>query len=253
LATATIEPQAVPGKMPIMSHLRELRDRIFKSLIALAIGVGIGFIFAPQLIVFLKHPAGNISFQAIKPMENLTVFFKASLVLGLIVAMPFLVYQIFAFVAPGLTSKERNYIYKIVPAVVLMFILGLSFAYFVALPPAMHFMANFMSNIASNDWQISEYIDIVTRMLVVIGLVFETPLVIMFMARMGLVSPQWLAGKRKWWFVLAFVISAIVTPTPDPVNQTVIAIPLILLFELSIFLARIAYRKRKAAAEASQT
>ena len=245
MATATIEPQAAAGKMPIMSHLRELRDRIFKSLIALAIGVGIGFIFAPQLIEFLKIPAGaHASFQAIKPMENLTVYFKGSLVLGLIIAMPFLVYQVFAYVSPGLTSREKGYIYKIIPGVVFMFVLGVSFAYFVALPPAMHFMQNFMSNIASNEWQISEYIDIVTRMLLVVGLIFEAPMIIMFMARMGIVSPQWLAKRRKIWIILAIVIAAIVTPTPDPINQMIVAIPLILLLEVSIILARLVYRKR---------
>jgi sec-independent protein translocase protein TatC len=92
---------------------------------------------------------------------------------------------------------------------------------------------------------IDDYLNIVTRLILVIGLVFETPLIIMALAKLGVVSPQWLAARRKWWVVIAFVISAIVTPTPDPVNQTIVAVPLILLLELGILLARLVYKKRE--------
>ena len=237
-------PEVIPGRMPIMSHLREMRDRITKSAIALAVGIAIGFIFCPQIIEILKAPAGNIQLQAIELLENLSVYFKVALAGGLIIAMPFLVYQMIAFAAPGLTPRERGYIYRILPAVTIMFIGGVAFAYFVALPPALDFMKNFMSNIAEPQIRISNYIDIVVRLIVAVGIVFETPIIIMFMARMGLVSPQWLARRRRLWVVLAFVIAAIITPTFDPINQCIIAIPLLILLELSILLARFVYKKR---------
>jgi sec-independent protein translocase protein TatC len=248
LAIEAERPEVVPGRMPIMGHIRELRDRLIKSAIVLVIGVAIGLIFCPQIIEILKAPAGNVQLQAITLLENMSVFFKVALAAGFIIAMPFLVYQIFAFAAPGLTPKERGYIYKILPFVTVMFIGGVAFAYFVALPPALRFMLGFMSDIAVITPRITDYIDLVTRLLVVVGLVFETPIIIMVMARMGLVSPQWLARRRRWWIVLAFVIAAIITPTFDPINQCIIAIPLILLLELSIILARFVYKKRGEAA-----
>jgi len=234
----------IPGKMPIMAHLREVRDRIFKSVIALVIGTAIAFVFCPQIIEFLKAPAGDIDLQAIEVVENLAVFFKVALAGGIIISMPFLVYQLFAFVSPGLTGKEKRYVYRILPAVTVMFLVGVAFAYFVALPPALGFLKNFMSGMAETQWRISDYINIVTRLIVAVGFVFETPIIIMFMSRMGLVSPQWLARRRKIWIVLAFVIAALITPTFDPINQTIIAVPLIILLELSILLSKFVYKKR---------
>jgi sec-independent protein translocase protein TatC len=177
-------------------------------------------------------------------MENIVVFFKVALAGGVIISMPFLVYQLIAFVSPALTSKEKGYVYKILPAVTIMFLGGVAFAYYVALPPALSFLQNFMSGIAETQWRVSDYINIVTRLLIAVGLVFETPIIIMLMARMGLVSPQWLARRRKIWVVIAFIIAAIITPTFDPINQTIIALPLIILLELSIILSKFVYKKR---------
>ncbi len=243
MAKTEISP-VVPGKMPIMGHIREMRDRVFKSAIAIAVSTAIAFIFCPQIIEFLKAPAGNIELQAIEVVENLAVFFKVALAGGIIISMPFLVYQLFAFVSPALTSKEKGYIYKILPAVTVMFLGGVTFAYFIALPPALSFLQNFMSGMAETQWRISDYINIVTRLIIAVGLVFETPIIIMFMSRMGLVSPQWLARRRKIWIVVSFILAALITPTFDPINQTIIAVPLIILLELSIILSRFVYKKR---------
>jgi len=210
-------------------HLREMRDRLVKSVIAIAIGTAIGFIFGPQIIEILKVPAGGINLQAIEPIENLSVYFKVSLATGIIITMPVLVYQLFAYVSPALTSKERSYIYRILPAITIMFFGGVLFAYFIALPPALRFLQNFLSDAAETQWRISEYVNIVTRLIVAVGLVFETPIIIMFLTRMGIVTPQWLAKRRKLWVILSFVIAAIITPTFDPINQTIIALPLIIL------------------------
>jgi sec-independent protein translocase protein TatC len=218
------------------------------SVIAVGAGLILGLIFGNKILELLMAPAPvglRDSLVAIEILENMSVYFKVSLTAGVIVAMPFLVYQIFAFAAPGLTSKERRMIFTILPAIVFMFLGGVAFAYFVALPPALTFLFNFNSNIALPQIRISNYIGLVTRLLVVIGLVFETPIIIMGLARLGIVSPQWLAARRRMWIVLAFVIAAIITPTFDPVNQTIIAVPLILLLELGILLSRLVYKKRE--------
>ncbi len=244
MVTKTERLETSASKMPMMMHLREMRDRLIKSVIAIAIGTAIGFIFGPQVIEILKVPAGNITLQAIEVTEKLSVYFKVSLATGIIITMPFLVYQLLAYVSPALTGKERSYIYRILPAITIMFLGGVAFAYFIALPPALKFLKDFLGPLAETQWRISDYINIVTRLIVAIGLVFETPIIIMFLARMGVVSPQWLARRRKLWVILAFVVAAIITPTFDPINQTIIALPLIILLELSIILSRFVYKKR---------
>jgi len=232
-------------RAPFMFHLKELRNRLLYSVIAVGVGVVIGMAFGNQLLWILTRPAGNMQLVAIQLVENMVEYFKVALWGGIILAMPFLVYQLFAFVAPGLTAKERRLVFTIIPGIVFMFLAGVCFAYFVALPPALNFLYNFNAQVATPLISISNYLSVVTRLILVIGLVFETPMIIMGLARLGVVSPQWLAARRKWWFVGAFVASAIITPTPDPINQTIIAVPLILLLELSILLARIVYKRKK--------
>lgn len=240
------KPNIDPDKMPMMLHLREVRDRLLRSVIAIIIAGVISFIFAPQLIELLKAPAPfDTNFQAIELVEKLAVYIKVALAGAIIIAMPFLVYQLFAFVAPALTRKERGYILKILPFIVFMFMAGVAFAYYIGLPPTLNFLINFMPGLAETTPRISDYVNVVTRLIVSVGLVFETPIIIMFLARMGIVSPQWLAKRRKIWIVLAFVISAFITPTIDPVVQTVIALPLIILLELSIILSRFVYKKNE--------
>jgi sec-independent protein translocase protein TatC len=236
--------KATAGKMPIMRHLVEVRNRVFKSVIAIIIGTVLGFIFAPQIIQFLKAPAGNIDLVFIELLENMVNYFKVSLTAGIILAMPLLVYQLFAFVSPALTTRERRSIYLILPAVMAMFLTGVAFAYYIALPPAMSFFSTFGSGWVNIQPTISSYINVVTRLMIGVGIVFETPIIIMVLTRMGLVTPKWLAARRKLWIVLAFVLAAIITPTFDPINQSIIAIPLIILLEVSILLSKLIYKKR---------
>jgi sec-independent protein translocase protein TatC len=245
------ETAAAPlnDRLPFMVHFKELRNRIMYAVIAVVITTGLALVFGNQILLILKLPAGNIDLITIELVENMGVYFKVSLAAGVMLAMPFLVYQLIAFAAPGLTSKEKKFIYTILPAIISMFIIGVLFAYFVALPPALNFLYNFNSGIATPQIRLENYVSVVTRMLLVIGLVFETPLIVMALARMGVVSPQWLASRRRLWIVVAFVLSAIITPTMDPINQAIIAIPLILLLELGILLSRLVYKKKRQASE----
>ena len=244
MVAKTDNRELTSGKMSIMSHLSELRGRLLKSVIAVVIGTGIAFVFAERIFEFLKAPTGGVDLVYIEMVEMLSTYFKVSLAAGFIVAMPYLVYQLFAFVSPALTAKEKGYIYRILPAVMIMFLAGIAFAYYIALPPALNFLLTFGEGIAQPQIRIENYISIVTRLILAVGLVFETPVIIMFMSRLGLVTPQWLAARRKIWIVLSFVIAAIITPTFDPLNQTIIAVPLIVLLELSIWLAKLVRKKQ---------
>jgi sec-independent protein translocase protein TatC len=176
--------------------------------------------------------------------EMLSTYMKVALTGGFVLAMPFFVYQIIMFVSPALTRQEKRYVYIAIPWITLMFVGGVAFGYFILLPPAMNFLLTFGSDIATPQIKIGNYITLATRLLVAIGIVFETPVVITFLSRLGIVTPQWLAGKRKWAFIGAFILAAIITPTMDPINQSLVAVPLIVLYELSIWLSKLVYRRR---------
>ena len=250
----TTNRESTTDKMPIMEHLVEVRNRLFKSVAAIIVTTILAFIFYKQIFLFLTGPApDDLNLQTITIMEPLSIFFRVCLTAGIVVAMPFLVYQLFAFVSPALTGKEKRYIYMILPAVAVMFFIGVAFAYYVALPRAMGFFATFGKDLVGENGlsiapTISSYINIVTRLLLGVGLMFETPIIIMVLTRMGLVTPKWLAARRKLWIVLAFVIAALITPTFDPINQTIIALPLIVLLEMSIWLAKLVQRKEPSVA-----
>jgi sec-independent protein translocase protein TatC len=164
---------------------------------------------------------------------------------AVVIAMPVLVYQFMAFVAPGLTAREKRVIFSVLPAIIFMFLLGMAFAYFIALPSTLDFLYHFNSSVAQALPSLATYISLVVRILLVMGLIFETPLIIMALARLGVVSPRWLAARRKWWVLLAFIIAAVVTPTIDVVTQIVVAVVLILLLELGILLSRLVYKKKR--------
>jgi len=231
-------------KMPIMGHFAEMRKRFFRGVIAVIIATLLSFIFFNQIMAVLTAPNPELDLTTITIMEPLSIFFRVCLTAGVILAMPYLVYQLFAFLAPALSSNEKRYVYTAVPFIGGLFLAGVAFAYFVALPPAMRFFGTFGSDWVNIEPTISSYINIVTRLIIGVGLSFETPLIIMVLARLGVVSPEWLARKRKIWVVIAFVLAAIITPTFDPINQTIIAVPLIVLYELSIWLAKLVYKRK---------
>ena len=228
----------------ISLHLEELRRRLIVSLVAAAAGILISFAFADQLFAILIRPAGNISLIFVEVTEMLSTYMQVCFIGGIIISMPVLVYELIAFVSPALTPKEKRYVWIVLPFIILMFIGGVLFAYFVLIPPAMQFLLNLGSGIAAPQIRIGNYISLVSRLLLAVGLVFETPVITTFLARLGILSSKWLAARWKWAIILAFVLGAVITPTIDPVNQTLVALPLIILYLMSILLARI-FEKRK--------
>jgi len=230
-------------KLTITGHLIELRQRLVKSLIAIAIGTVISFIFAKQIFYILALPAEGIELVYIELTEMIGTYMKVCLAGGIVLAMPYMVYHLIMFVSPALTPKEKRYVYLILPWVALMFVGGVVFGYFVLIPPATKFLLTFGSDIATPQIKIGNYVSIITKLLLAIGFVFEMPVISTFLARLGVITPKWLSGKRKAAIIFAFVLAAIITPTLDPVNQCLVAIPLILLYEMSIWLAKIVQRK----------
>ena len=236
--------------VPFQDHITELRRRVMYSAIAILITTVIAFIFHEQVLTLLMQPAqGFTNIPSGKPIyidltEFISTAMKASLLVGLFAALPFVLYQMVMFVAPGLSPAERRYLYALLPAVVLAFILGAAFGYRVLFPPAIHFLLSFGNDVATPYIRIGSYVSLMISLLFWMGVVFETPIVLFFLSRIGVVSPEQLGRQRRYAIVVAFILGALITPTFDPVNQTLVALPIIVLYEVGIWLAKIGARQR---------
>lgn len=230
-------------KLTVLSHLAELRKRLIRSVIAIAVASVIAFFFYDWIFYILKLPAAGINLVYIEMTEMIGTIMRVCLAAGIMLAMPYVVLQGIMFVAPALTAREKKYVYLVLPWIGLMFLGGVVFGYFVLVPPAIRFLITFGANIATPEIRIGNYISLITRLLLAIGFVFEMPVVTTFLARLGVLKPKWLSDRRRTAVIFAFILAAIITPTFDPINQTLVAVPLIALYELSIWLAKLAYKK----------
>jgi sec-independent protein translocase protein TatC len=227
-------------EMTLIEHLLELRTRMLWALGALALATVVAFVFYQVWMDIALWPIRGHLLQAITPTEKVFAYFKVTLVVGLIVAMPVIAYQLWAYIAPGLTRQERRYVIAVVPGATLSFIVGMAFAYFALMPAALAFLLGFGDPTIEVRPTIASYISFTTRLLVAIGLVFQLPIVLFFLAKVHLINPKMLGSIRRYVIVVAFIVSAVVTPTPDPFNQLLVAIPILVLYEVGALLARLA-------------
>jgi sec-independent protein translocase protein TatC len=232
--------------MTILEHLVELRGRLIKVVLALVIATSVSLLFTRRFLSLLTVPMGDNLPQAISPTETVVIYFKIALIGGLVLAMPVIVYQLISFIVPGLDPHERRYLLIVVPAASLLFASGVAFAYYVMLPTAIPFLLGFMGDIIRQQWTIEKYMSLVTGLLFWLGVIFETPLVVAFLAYLGVVSPSMLWKNFRYAIVVIAVIAAVATPTPDPINMALLMLPLVLLYLLSIVLALFVYRRREA-------
>jgi sec-independent protein translocase protein TatC len=226
---------------PLLKHLDELRIRIFKAFFALIMTTGISFAFSRQMIEYLASPIGGISkLVSIELTENIGIFMKVSLLGGFILAMPVIVYQVMAFVLPGLKRNERTWLFLMVPFATLLFASGVAFTWFVMLPSAIPFLTNFMG--ITTQVRPENYFGFITRLMFWIGICFELPLIIMFLAKLKLVTARQLLSGWRYAIVVMAVVAATVTPTVDPINMGLVMAPLMALYIVSIALAAIVGR-----------
>ncbi len=226
--------------MGLLEHLEELRERLIKSAVALIVAIFLSLFFAGRLLKILISPMGELKPIFLRPTEMIITYLRVAFIAGIALAMPVIVYQMVRFILPALYPHERRYLYWLIPAASFSFLAGLAFAYFVMLPFAVKYLLTFGGDVARAQWTIGEYIDFVSKFLFWIGMTFELPLVIYFLSRLGLVSPQWLSRNRKYAIVVIAIIAAVITPTPDPFNMSLVMIPLLLLYEVGVLLAKIA-------------
>ena len=233
--------------LTILGHLQELRGRAMWSAGALVVGIAVSlWPLTGWFIDFLAEPGRseveNFELIFTEPLEYWTAYFRVSLLLGISISMPVHIYQLLAFVSPGLTWNERKWLYPIVIAATGAFLGGAAFAYYIELPPALNFLIDQPSGITEdlNPFiKIGSYIDFVTRLILATALVFELPLVVMGLAKIGIVTSKKLLGWWRYAIIGAFVGAAIVTPSIDPVTQSLVAGPIIILYFLGILLAKL--------------
>ncbi len=238
------QPDGHGRVMPVTGHLIELRGRLIKVVAAILAGTVLGLVFARPFLELLIAPMGDARPQSLRPTENIIVYFKVALILGLVLAMPVILYQILAFIVPGLTSSERRVMRIVIPAATGLFALGVAFSAFIMLPFSVAYLSAFLSDLIEPQYSIDYYISFVFNFVLWIGLSFELPLVVAFLSYVGVVSPQGLARRRRYAIVVIAGLAALITPTPDPFNMLVVMVPLYLLYEFGVVLARLTYRPR---------
>ncbi len=227
-------------RMPITAHLEELRYRLIVSLVAVAVGVVVSLIFVEPILGWLTRPAAGHRLQALHPTEVFVTYMRVSLYAGLALALPVILYQFFRFVSPGLYPHERRGLLLFLPFAVLLFLLGVLFAYFVLVPAAMRFLLSLGSDLVEVQPALNEYISFTVRLLFWVGVAFETPLLIFLLVKLRVIEYARLRRMRRYAVLLAFVVAAAITPTPDPLNQTLVALPIWVLYELGLLLSRFA-------------
>lgn len=230
--------------MSLLEHLEELRNRMFRAAVAIVIGTAIGAIFAGDAFKFLLVPYGR-QVQVLDPTGSVTNYFRVALMIGGIIAIPTVTYQLMMFILPGLTRKERRTVLTALPAITLLFIVGVVFAWFLLIPPALSFLATFQSDIFMVEWTADGYLGFVTSLLFWMGVAFETPLVFFVIALLGFVTTGSLLKNWRIAIVGAAIAAAMITPTVDPVNMFLVIAPLLALYLLSIVLVAVGTRLNK--------
>ncbi len=221
----------------LIFHLEELRKRIIYSLLSILPASVVCFFFAPQIINFLRRPYGG-KLIFISPPEAFIVNIKVAVGSGVMLAFPFIAYQIWKFVAPGLYPKEKKLFLSLIFMSTVLFLLGVSFCYFFIVPLAFKFLLKFSYSWFEPLFTVGRYFSFLFKLMIAFGLVFQTPIVILFLVATGVTTPQALSRYRRHIYVLSFVLGAVLTP-PDVLSQVMMSLPLILLFEFSLFLGRL--------------
>lgn len=236
------------GEMSFLEHLEELRWSLIKSIIAIVVFMSIAFPFSEQLINILTLPNNQLEVPPklifLKPAGMLMVRLGVAIAVGIIVAFPVVFYQMWKFVSPGLLNKEKKVVLPVVLFSTISFILGVLFAYFVMLPFILPFLYGLGTENIEPTINISDYIGFSLRIILVAGLAFELPMVSYFLTKIGLLKPQIMRKFRRYAVVVMFVLAAFLTP-PDPGSQLLLAVPLLLLYEISILISYLVYRKKK--------
>ena len=224
----------VQTEQPLRDHLHEFRKRLIICLVVVAIAALACYNYVDDIIALLSGPAGKLYFM--NPSEVFFTYMEIALYAGILFTLPVLLYEVWAFVAPALWPEERRAVLVILPTAVILFYVGLVFAYYLVIPAAVTFFMGFATQTLQPMFSLESYLSFILALTLPFGFIFELPLIVVFLAKIGLVTGDFLKGKRKILIVIAFIFAAVVSPTTDIFTQTMIAVPLIVLYEISLFI-----------------
>lgn len=241
------------ARMSFFAHLNELRIRVTRAFFAVVVGTFIGFLVADRVLAFLQQPycelvdaVGDCRLVVLGPTGNIVVFFRVALMLGGIIAMPLMTYQVMMFILPALKRSEKRLVLLSIPAITALFLVGVAFAWYILLRPALGFLEGFQPTIFRPEWTGDLYLSFVTALVFWMGVAFETPLVIFVFSILGMATPGALARNWRIAIVLASIAAALITPTIDPVNMMLVMGPLMGLYLISIVLSYFGVRINRA-------
>jgi sec-independent protein translocase protein TatC len=235
-------------EMSFLDHIGELRKRIILALVWFIIGSSIAGVIVFQLgfidkVLLRQATLSGLELQNLKPFGQPFMYFKVTMVLGIIISFPMMLYQLWKFIAPGLYDNERKWVRNITIFTSLSFFLGVAFSYFLMIPSMLSFAASFGSEKIKNIIDINEYFSFLTMMLLASGILFEMPIVSFILSRVGILTPKIMRKYRRHGIIIILVLAAVLTPTPDPISQLIFASPLFILYEISILVAKLGEKK----------
>lgn len=236
-------------EMSVVEHITELRKRLIIVIGFFLIAVIVGFLIARPIIIYLQHTeeARSLTLNSFNLTDPLMVYMKFAFIIGLVLTSPIILFQLWAFVSPALYEKERRVTLSYIPISILLFLLGLAFSYFILFPFVVEFMWRISENLDVNQViGINEYFSFLLQLTIPFGILFQLPVVIMFLTRLGIVTPMFLSKVRKYAYFILLVIAALITP-PELTSHLMVSIPLFILYEISIFVSRFAYRSAQKA------
>ncbi len=237
-------------EMTLREHLEELRRRLIFVVVFVILAMIVAFVFRNPILSFLLEPGFSQLDEkpiATEVLETVGVTFKVTLLVAFAASLPVVLYHVIMFASPGLTTRERLYVFLFLPGVLIAFGAGVAFGYYVLFPPAFYFLFNFGSENVNPEIRIASYVNVITSLMFWMGVVFQIPLVLFALGRLGVVSSRWLMRRWRFAVLIAFIAAAMITPTFDPVNQTFVAVPIIVLYLFGILLARLGERLRRGA------
>jgi len=234
-------------EMPFLDHLEELRWRSIKIIGSVFVFTVISFFISDFFLDFLLYPSKRITsdldLQVLKVQTIFIIKLEIALIIGIIISIPVILYQLWAFVAPGLLERERKWVWPTIIIVILSFLVGVAFAYFFIIPYALDFFLSLAPETVRNNIAVDFYFGFILRIIIVFGIVFELPVVSLFLTKIGLLTPEFLRKYRRYAIITIFVMAALLTP-PDPTTQVMLGIPLIILYEFTIWISYVFAKKK---------
>ncbi|WP_416723551.1 twin-arginine translocase subunit TatC [Bacillus stercoris] len=242
------------NQMSLLEHFAELRKRLLIVALAFVVFFIAGFFLAKPIIVYLQETdeAKQLTLNAFNLTDPLYVFMQFAFIIGIVLTSPVILYQLWAFVSPGLYEKERKVTLSYIPISILLFLAGLSFSYYILFPFVVDFMKRISQDLNVNQViGINEYFHFLLQLTIPFGLLFQMPVILMFLTRLGIVTPMFLAKIRKYAYFTLLVIAALITP-PELLSHMMVTVPLLILYEISILISKTAYRKAQRSSAADQ-